>query len=96
MRLSLVLRREAPWRRGRRSISIGLKVNAIPLHTGNLHLIPQSRLRVAERRRWGASGSRPMELWPETFLGLLRRRSRVGACGVFLGHVALYAKPDLV
>jgi hypothetical protein len=44
----------------------------------------------------GGSGSRPMGLWPEALMGLLRRRSRVGVFGVFLGHVVLDAKPHLV
>lgn len=55
MRLPLVLRREATLRRGRRSIAIGLEMDAIPLHAGKLHLIPQSQTPgKAERWGWGA------------------------------------------
>lgn len=56
MRLSLVLRREAPLRRGGRRVAIGLKMDAIPLHAGKLHLIPQSRLRG--KQKGGVGGLR--------------------------------------
>lgn len=61
MRLPLVFRREAPLRRGRRSIAIGLKMHAIPLHAGELHLIPRSQtLGKAERWGWGLRFSTDM------------------------------------
>lgn len=57
MRLSLILRRKAPLRRGRRSIAIGLEMDAISLHAAKLHLIPQSRLRGKQK---GGVGGAPI------------------------------------
>lgn len=56
MRLPLILRREAPLRRGGRRVPISLEMDAIPLHAGKLHLIPQSRLRG--KQKGGVGGLR--------------------------------------